>query len=156
MTVWPALAREPTIYSDQRNHSPPMASGRPKRYRLVDILVQAKRNRTAAERFFRYRIHIHGAGTLPHTLVNERLRSDSAALPRVLPKLRHKRGHWHNNRAENSHQPTVNGSGACRFQSPEQAQQFLSVQRAVASHVRPRRHRLTAARYRGLHRQCPL
>ena len=71
---------------------------------VVDILVQAKRDRVAAERFFRYLIH--SAGTLPHTVVTDRLRSYSAALPRVLPKVRHQRGHWLNNRAENSHQPT--------------------------------------------------
>ena len=70
---------------------------------VVDIPVQAKRDRVAAERFFRYLRH--SAGTLPHIVVTDRLRY-SAALPRVLPKVRHQRGHWHNNRAENSPQPT--------------------------------------------------
>jgi transposase-like protein len=37
---------------------------------------------------------------LPHTVITDRLRSYSAALPRVLPKVKHQRGHWLNNRAE--------------------------------------------------------
>jgi putative transposase len=119
---------------------------------VVDILVQAKRDRVAVERFFCYLIH--SAGTLPHTVVTDRLRSYSAALPRVLPNVRHQRGHWHNNRAENSHQPTRERERRMRrFKSPEQAQQFLSVHSAIASHFRPRRHRLTAARYRAIRRQ---
>jgi putative transposase len=119
---------------------------------VVDILVQAKRDRVAVERFFCYLIH--SAGTLPHTVVTDRLRSYSAALPRVLPNVRHQRGHWHNNRAENSHQPTRERERRMRrFKSPEQAQQFLSVHSAIASHFRPRRHRLTAARYRAMRQQ---
>lgn len=119
---------------------------------VVDILVQAKRDRAAAELFFRHLIH--SAGTLPHTVVTDRLRSYSAALPRVLPSTRHQRGHWLNNRAENSHQPTRERERRMRrFKSPEQAQQFLSTHNAIVSHFRPRRHRLTAHRYRAIRRQ---
>ena len=92
--------------------------------------------------------------TVPHTVVTDRLRSYSAALPRVLPKARHKRGHWLNNRAENSHQPTRERERRMRrFKSFWQAQRFLSVHATVHSHFRPRRHRLTAARYRAVRRQ---
>jgi putative transposase len=87
---------------------------------VVDILVQAKRDRVAAERFFRYLIH--SAGILPHTVVTDRLRTYSAALPRVRPKVRHQRGHWHNNRAENSHQLARERERHLRrFKSREQA-----------------------------------
>ena len=65
---------------------------------VVDILVQARRDRAAAERFFRHLLR--SSGTVPHTVVTDRLRSYSAALPRVLPKVKHQRGHLHNNRAE--------------------------------------------------------
>jgi len=93
---------------------------------VVDILVQARRDRAAAERFFRHLLR--SSGTFPHTVVTDRLRSYSAALPHMLPQVRHKRGHWHNNRAENSHQPTRERERRMRrFKSPEQAQQFLSI-----------------------------
>jgi putative transposase len=93
--------------------------------------------------------------TAPHTVVTDRLRSYSAALPQVLPSVRHRRGHWLNNRAENSHQPTRERERRMRrFKSFRQAQRFLSVHAAVHSHFRPRRHRLTAARYRAVRRQC--
>jgi hypothetical protein len=94
---------------------------------VIDILVQARR---------------------------DRLRSYSAALPRVLPKVKHKRGYWLNNRADNSHQPSRERERRMRrFKSPEQAQQFLSIYSSVSSHFRPRRHRITAARYRTIRRQ---
>jgi putative transposase len=35
-----------------------------------------------------------------------------------------------------------------RFKSPEQAQRFLETFSAVCNHFRPRRHRLSAERYR--------
>jgi putative transposase len=86
---------------------------------VVDILVQAKRDRAAAERFLHYLIH--SAGTLLHTVVTDRLRSYSAALPRVLLKVNHQGGYWYNNRAESSHQPTRERERRMRrFKSPEQ------------------------------------
>lgn len=119
---------------------------------VVDILVQARRDRAAAERFFRYLLD--HADITPHTVVTDRLRSYSAALPRVLPKVKHKRGRWHNNRAENSHQPTRERERRMRrFKSSEQAQLFLSVHASVNSHFRLRRHLLSAGRYRVIRRQ---
>jgi putative transposase len=119
---------------------------------VLDILVQAQRDQVAAERFFRHLLR--STDTMPHTVVTDRLRSYSAALPRVLPKVKHQRGHWRNNRAENSHQPTRERERRMRrFKSPEHAQRFLSIHSMVSSHFRPRRHRLTAARYRTVRRQ---
>jgi putative transposase len=119
---------------------------------VVDILVQKRRDRAAAERFFRH--SITSTDTVPHTVVTDRLRSYCAALRRVLPRARHKRGHWLNNRAENSHQPTRERERRMRrFKSFRQAQRFLSVHATVHSHFRPRRHRLTAVRYRAVRRQ---
>jgi putative transposase len=119
---------------------------------VVDILVQARRDRAAAERFFRHLLR--SSNTVPHTVVTDRLHSYSAALPQVLPKAKHKRGHWHNNRAENSHQPTRERERRMRrFKSPEQAQRFLSIHSTVSSHFRPRRHRLNASRYRAVRQQ---
>jgi putative transposase len=119
---------------------------------VVDILVQARRDRAAAERFFQHLLK--STDTVPHTVITDRLRSYSAALPRVLPNTKHKRGHWLNNRAENSHQPTRERERRMRrFKSSQQAQRFLSIHATVSSHFRPRRHRLTAGRYRVIRRQ---
>ncbi|HSU30769.1 MAG TPA: DDE-type integrase/transposase/recombinase, partial [Bryobacteraceae bacterium] len=119
---------------------------------VVDILVQARRDRAAAERFFRHLLR--SSDTVPHTVVTDRLRSYSAALPQVLPKVKHKRGHWLINRAGNSHQPSRERERRRRrFKSPEQAQRFLSVHSSVSSHFQPRRHHLTAERYRAVRRQ---
>ena len=118
---------------------------------IVDILVQTRRDRAAAERFFRHLLK--GTDTIPYTVITDRLRSYSAALPRVLPRVRHKRGQWLNNRAENSHQPTRERERRMsRFKSFQQAQRFLSVHATISCHFRPRRHRLTAARYRAVRR----
>jgi len=120
---------------------------------VIDILVQARPDRAAAESFFRHLLR--SSDTLPRTVVTDRLRSYSAALPRVLLRTRHQRGHWHNNRAENSHQPTRERERRMRrFKSSEQAQQFLSTHSTVSSHFRPRRHRVTAAHYRTIRRKC--
>jgi putative transposase len=58
---------------------------------VVDILVQARWDRAAAERFFRHLLR--SSNPVPHTVVTDRLGSYSAALPHVLPNVRHKRGH---------------------------------------------------------------
>jgi hypothetical protein len=78
---------------------------------VADILVQAKRDRAAAERFFRHLLH--SSDTVPHTVVTDRPRSYSAALPQVLPKVRHQRGNWLNNRAGSPISRHVNASGVC-------------------------------------------
>jgi len=91
---------------------------------------------------------INSVGKAPHTFVKDRLRSYSAALPRVLPKVRHRREHWLNNRAENSHQRVRERERRMRrFKSPEQALQFLSVHSIVTFYFRPQRDRPSAARY---------
>ena len=41
-----------------------------------------------------------------------------------------------------------------RFKSPGHAQRFLAAYGPIASHFRPRRHRLTAAAYRQHHDQA--
>jgi len=60
--------------------------------RIVDILVQTRRDRAAVERFFRHLLK--GTDTVPHTVVTDRLRSYSAALPGVVlhPSIYEKSG----------------------------------------------------------------
>ena len=109
--------------------------------------VQDRRNATAAERFFR-RLPA-GLRSGPERLVTDGLRSHGVAQREVLPEARHRTSRFLDNRAENSHRPTRRRERQMqRFKSPEQAQRFLSAHGMIYGHFRPRRHLMTAARYR--------
>jgi len=113
----------------------------------IDILVQPRRDRWAALRFFRELLHT--AERAPRVIVTDKLRSYAAAKRMILPEVEHRQSRYLNNRAENSHQPTrVRERQMKRFQSPEHAQHFLSVFESISSAFRMRRHLLPAARYR--------
>jgi len=114
---------------------------------VIDILVQPKRDRFAAMRFFRKLLR--SCGRPPRVMITDKLRSYGAARRSVLPRVIHRQSRYLNNRAENSHQPTRQRERRMkRFKSPEHAQRFLEVQGIVAEHFRPKRHLLNAARYR--------
>jgi putative transposase len=116
---------------------------------VIDILVQPKRDRFAAERFFRKLLR--RAGREPRVIVTDKLRSYGAAKRRVLPHVIHRQSRYLNNRAENSHQPTRQRERRMkRFKSPQHAQRFLSVFDPVATHFRTHRHRISAARNRAM------
>ena len=72
---------------------------------VLDILVQSRRDRRAAARFFRK--VLQGQGRSPRRLVTDKLRSDSAAHRTVMPSVVHSTRQYANNRAEGSHQPTA-------------------------------------------------
>ena len=73
----------------------------------------------------------------------------------ILPDVKHRQSRYLNNRAENSHQPTrVQERQMKRFQSPQQAQRFLSVFESINAPFRMRRHLLSATRYRLLLKQA--
>ena len=92
----------------------------------IDILVQPRRDRCAAERFFRKLLR--GQGGEPRRLVTDKLRSYAAAHRKVMPSVLHDTAAYANNRAEVSHQPTRQRERQMRrFKSPAQAQRFLSV-----------------------------
>ena len=114
---------------------------------VLDILVQGRRNATAAKRFFKRLLA--GLKYKPKRLVTDGLRSYGAARRELLPDVRHRTGRYLNNRAENSHRPTRRRERQMqRFKSPGQAQRFLSSHAMIYGHFRPRRHLMTAARYR--------
>ena len=71
---------------------------------VLDILVQSRRNRRAAVRFFRKLLKKQGC--LPRRLVTDKLRSYPAAHRTVMPSVVHRTEQYANNRAEVSHQPT--------------------------------------------------
>jgi putative transposase len=120
---------------------------------VIDILVQPKRDRLAAERFFRKLLRT--AGKAPRVIITDKLRSYGAAKRTLLPDVIHRQSRYLNNRAENSHQPTRQRERRMkRFQSSEQAQRFLSVFEPINTHFRLRRHLLPADRYRRLRNQA--
>ena len=114
---------------------------------VLDILVQGRRNAAAAKRFFKRLLA--GLRYKPKRLVTDGLRSYGVAKREVLPDVRHRTSRYLNNRAENSHRPTRRRERQMqRFKSPGQAQRFLSSHAMIYGHFRPRRHLITAARYR--------
>src|SRR5215218_9484842 len=92
---------------------------------VLDILVQGRRNATAAKRFFRRLLR--GQKYKPRRIVTDGLRSYGVAHREILPEVRHRSSRYLNNRAEDSHRPTRRRERQMqRFKSPEQAQRFLS------------------------------
>jgi putative transposase len=119
---------------------------------VLDILVQPRRNKGAAKKFFRKLLK--GLQYIPRAIVTDRLASYAAAKAEVLPTVEHRRGRWLNNRAENSHEPTRERERRMRgFKSPGHAQRFLSVFGVIASFFRPGRHLLAAVNYREMMRR---
>jgi putative transposase len=114
---------------------------------VLDILVQDRRNASAAKRFFKRLLQ--GLQYKPRRLVTDGLRSYGVAHRALLPEVRHRKSRYLNNRAENSHRPTRRRERQMqRFKSCSQAQRFLSAHSVIYGHFRPRRHLMTAADYR--------
>jgi putative transposase len=114
---------------------------------VLDILVQERRNGTAAKRFFKHLLG--GLGYKPRRLVTDGLRSYGVAQRAIMPEVRHRTSRYLNNRAENSHRPTRRRERQMqRFKSDGQAQRFLSAHAMIYGHFRPRRHLMAAAAYR--------
>ena len=78
---------------------------------VLDILVQSRRNRRAATRFFRKLLRRQGCA--PRRLITDKLRSYSAAHRTVMPAVVHSTRQYENNRAEVCINRLVNASGRC-------------------------------------------
>ena len=114
---------------------------------VLDILVQRRRDKQAAKKFFRKLLK--GLMYVPRVVITDKLKSYGAAKREILPGVEHRQHRYLNNRAENSHQPTRQRKHRMqRFKSPGHAQRFLSTYGPIAQHFRPRRHRLAAPAYR--------
>jgi putative transposase len=114
---------------------------------VLDILVQRRRDKHAAKRFFRKLLT--GLQYVPRVLVTDKLASYTVAHRELLASVEHRRSRYLNNRAENSHQPTRQRERRMkRFASPGQAQRFLSAFSGIAGHFQLRRHLLSAADWR--------
>src|SRR5215210_4458950 len=114
---------------------------------VLDILVQSRRNKAAAKKFFRKLLK--GCQYVPRVLITDKLGSYGAAKQEVLPSVEHRQHKRLNNRAENSHQPTRQRERTMRrFKSAGHAQRFLSAHGPIRDHFCPRRHRLKAHAYK--------
>jgi putative transposase len=114
---------------------------------VLDILVQNRRDKAAARRFFRRLLK--ETRTVPRVVVTDKLRSYGAAHREVMPSVAHPSHKGLNNRAENSHQPTRQREQAMKgFRSTGAAQRFLAAFSGISPHFRPHRHSLSATHYR--------
>ena len=116
---------------------------------VLDILVQSKRNKKAAKRFFKKLLK--GQCAVPRMITTDKLKSYSAAKQEIMPSVEHRQDKGLNNRAENSHQPTrARERQMRRFKSAKHAQKFLSIFGVIGSYFRVGRQLLKAAQYREL------
>ena len=101
--------------------------------RVLDILVQSRRNTCAAKRFFRKLLR--GLQYVPRVIITDKLRSYGAAKREILPGVEHRQSRYLNNRIEVSHQPTRRRERQMqRFKSACHAQRFLSAYSQIYSH----------------------
>ena len=114
---------------------------------VIDILLQPRRDRHAATRFFRTLLKT--SGRVPRRLVTDGLGSYRAAHRVVMPSVVHDTTRYANNRAEVSHQPTRRRENHMRrVKSMAQAQRFLAVHSVVRNLFSVGRHRLRAGHQR--------
>jgi transposase-like protein len=93
---------------------------------VLDLLVQRRRDKTAAVKLMRKLLKKHGFA--PDVLVTDQLRSYAAAKSELRLTAPHEQGLRRNNRAENSHLPVRRRERKMqRFKSPGSAQRFLSL-----------------------------
>ena len=119
----------------------------------IDILVQRRRNKHAAVRFFRRLIQ--GQSNEPRWLITDKLTSYNAAHREVMPTVKHINTVYTNNRVEMPHQPTRQQEYHMRgFSSSKQVQQFLTLHGLIQNLFRLGRHLMQAAHYRLLRTQA--
>jgi putative transposase len=114
---------------------------------VVDVSLQAKRDGTAAKRFFKRLLRSHGGE--PRKIVTDKLRSYGVAHRELMRDVIHDNSQYANNRAEQSHEPTrVRERVMRRFKSVRQAQRFLGAHAAVSNLFNLGRHLVRAEHYR--------
>ena len=114
---------------------------------MVDVFLQARRDGTAAKRFFKRLLKTHRLE--PRKIVTDELRSYGVAHRELIPDVIHDTSQYANSRAEVSHQPgRVRERGMRRFESTRQAQRFLEAHAAVYNLFNLGRHLISAKHYR--------
>jgi putative transposase len=114
---------------------------------VLDILVQSRRDKKAAKKFFRKLLK--RLRYAPRVIITDKLKSYHAAKQEIMPSVEHRQDKGQNNRAENSHQPTrLRERVMRRFKSARHARRFLSTFGIIISHFRVGRHLYRASGYR--------
>ena len=114
---------------------------------VLDVLVQAKRDKHAALKLMRKLLKKHGFA--PRTIVTDKWRAYAAAFRELGLNARHHQAKWKNNRIEGSHVRVRRRERAMQgFRSPGAAQRFLSIHAAVYNHFTTRRHLISATEHR--------
>lgn len=113
---------------------------------VLDILVQPRRNAKAARRFLTRLIARFGE---PRVVITDKLRSYFKPIRDLAPGADHRAHKGLKNRIEGSHRSTRKREKLMgRFQSPRQAQRFLTAHDQINTIFRPQRYRLSATSYR--------
>jgi len=100
---------------------------------VLDILVQSRRNKKAAKKFFRKLLK--GLQYVPRMIITDKLKSYGAAKAEIMPGVEHRQHKRLNNRAENSHQPTRVGEKVMRrFKSAGHA---IALPHGLRDHLKP-------------------
>jgi putative transposase len=119
----------------------------------LDILVQKRRNKKAAMKFFKKLLK--GQQATPLKLFTDKFRSYSAARREIMPSVAHSTQQYENNRCELSHQPGRQQERQMRrFKSRGQAQRFLACHGIVNNLFSLGRHKMQADNYRILREQA--
>jgi putative transposase len=105
---------------------------------VLEVFVTKKRDRQAALRFLKKVMKRYGC---PEIIVTDKLRSYKAAMKEIGNEARQETGGWHNNRAENSHQPFRRRERAmAKFKSVKSLQKLVSVHASIHNHFNQERH----------------
>ena len=116
---------------------------------VLDVLVQSRRDKRAAERLLRKLLRKHGRS--PRAMITDKLGSYGAARRDMGMKFEHRHHKGLNNRAENSHLPTRRRERIMkRFKSARRLQCFLSIHDPLANLHHFPLHSLSSTDYRSL------
>jgi putative transposase len=116
---------------------------------VVDVFLQARRDGSAAKRFFKRLLRSHDGE--PRKIVTDKLRSYGVAHRELIPEEIHSTKQYENNRVEQSHETTrVRERGMPKFKSARHAQTFLTAHATVQNLFNLGRHLIGAQQYRNL------
>jgi DDE domain len=108
---------------------------------VLDILVQSRRQKQAAKKFFRKLLK--GLRSVPRVVITAQLKSYGAAKREILSGVDHRQSRYLNNRCAHSQRPPRPRERRRQGgTAPGHAQRLLAASSPLAQHLRPRRHLL--------------